>query len=103
MAARLIDRRRVLTRAAAAAAATIAAPALVRAQTSTLKITTWGGKWGPQGRLKAMPDTYICVPCSERTGGEFELEVNLNSTGKAGSLKKTGEEVQITRKRKKLK
>lgn len=57
----------------------------------------------PQGRLKAMPDTYICVPCSERTGGEFELEVNLNSTGKAGSLKKTGEEVQITRKRKKLK
>ena len=57
----------------------------------------------PQGRLKAMPDTLMCVACSGRTGGEFELEVTVNSTGKAGSLKKTGQDVQIELKRKKLK
>ena len=57
----------------------------------------------PQARLKAMPDTFVCVPCSEKTGGEFELEVTHSSTGKAGSLKKTGEDVAIRRKRKPLK
>ena len=57
----------------------------------------------PPARLKAIPDTYICVRCSERTGGEFELEVTTNSTGKAGSLKKTGQDVEIRRQRKPLK
>lgn len=57
----------------------------------------------PRARLAAIPDTYVCVDCSRRTGGEFELEVTLNSTGKAGSLKKTGEEVQVVRKRKPMK
>jgi hypothetical protein len=60
------------------------------------------GKLIPPGRLKAMPETMLCVGCSERTGGEFELEVTISSTGKAGSLKKTGEEVQVTRKRRQL-
>ena len=57
----------------------------------------------PQARLKAIPDTLICVDCSSKTGGEFELEVTVNSTGKAGSLKKTGEDVHVRRKRKQLK
>ncbi|MCI0490092.1 MAG: TraR/DksA C4-type zinc finger protein [Blastocatellia bacterium] len=51
-------------------------------------------------RLKAIPDTLVCVDCSEKIGGEFELEVNLSATGKAGSLKKTGEQVEVKRKRK---
>jgi Prokaryotic dksA/traR C4-type zinc finger len=57
----------------------------------------------PAARLKAIPDTRICVKCSERTGGEFELEVTTNSTGKAGSLKKTGQDVEIRHKMKPLK
>ncbi len=35
-------------------------------------------------------------------GGEFELEVTISGTGKAGSLKKTGEAVDARRKRKPL-
>jgi hypothetical protein len=54
----------------------------------------------PSARLKAMPDTLVCVRCSEEMGGEFELEVNISATGKAGSLKKTGQDVQVKRKRK---
>lgn len=54
----------------------------------------------PAARLKAMPETRICVGCSQATGGEFELEVTINSTGKSGSLKKTGQDVSIRRQRK---
>jgi hypothetical protein len=56
----------------------------------------------PQARLEALPDTLICV-CSEKKGGEFELEVTTNSTGKAGSLKRTGQDVEVRRKPKPLK
>ena len=57
----------------------------------------------PPARLKALPDTLICVKCSERKGGEFELEVTTSSTGKAGSLKRTGQDVEVRRKPKPLK
>ena len=56
----------------------------------------------PKARLEAIPDTLVCVRCSEKIGGEFELEVNISGTGKAGSLKKTGETVDVKRKRKPL-
>lgn len=54
----------------------------------------------PAGRLKAMPETKVCVKCSQNIGGEFELEVTVSSTGKAGSLKKTGQSIEVRRKRK---
>ena len=57
----------------------------------------------PQARLKALPDTRICLKCSESKGREFELEVTTNSTGKAGSLKRTGQDVDVRRKPKQLK
>jgi hypothetical protein len=56
----------------------------------------------PKARLKAIPDTLVCVTCSEKIGGEFELEVSIAATGKAGSLKKTGTAVDVKRKRKPL-
>jgi len=56
----------------------------------------------PQARVEALPDTLVCVKCSEKIGGEFELEVTISGTGKAGSLKKTGEDVKARRKRKPL-
>jgi hypothetical protein len=56
----------------------------------------------PEARLKAIPDTLVCVRCSEKIGGEFELEVKVSSTGKAGSLKKTGQDVSVERKRRPL-
>ena len=54
----------------------------------------------PAGRLKALPDTLVCVDCSEKIGGEFELEVTVSATGKAGSLKRTGQDVAVKRRRK---
>ena len=57
----------------------------------------------PEGRLRALPDTQVCVRCSEAIGGEDELEVTISATGKAGSLKKTGQTVSVTRKKKRLK
>jgi hypothetical protein len=57
----------------------------------------------PEARLKAIPDTLVCVGCSEKMGGEFELEVTISSTGKAGSLKRTGQDVSVERKRRPLK
>lgn len=57
----------------------------------------------PDARLKAIPETLVCVACSEKVGGEFELEVTISNTGKAGSLKKTGQAIDATRKRKPLK
>jgi hypothetical protein len=53
-----------------------------------------------EARLAAIADTLVCVRCSDRIGGEHELDVTISSTGKAGSLKKTGESVSIRRKRK---
>jgi hypothetical protein len=56
----------------------------------------------PAARLAAMPDTLLCVKCSDKMGGEYELEVTIAGTGKAGSLKKTGETVSARRTRKPL-
>jgi hypothetical protein len=49
----------------------------------------------PKERLEVLPETLVCVRCSEQIGGEFELSVTVGSTGKAGSLKKTGQELSV--------
>ena len=41
--------------AGVAAAATVGAPAILHAQTKTLKITTWGGKWGDIMKATVLP------------------------------------------------
>jgi hypothetical protein len=57
----------------------------------------------PKERVEVIPDTLVCVECSEKMGGEFELKVTVGSTGKAGSLKKTGQELSVERKPRELK
>lgn len=47
--------RRTMLRGAAAGAAALSAPAVLRAQTPELKITTWGGKWGEAMRDEILP------------------------------------------------
>ncbi|HEY7085149.1 MAG TPA: extracellular solute-binding protein [Hyphomicrobiaceae bacterium] len=47
-------RRQVLL-AAAVTGAAVAAPTVLRAQSSVLKITTWGGKWGEIMKGKVLP------------------------------------------------
>ena len=42
----------------------------------------------PAARLEALPDTRLCVQCSEEVGGDFKLTVVPESLGKESSLKK---------------
>ena len=56
----------------------------------------------PPERLEVIPDTLVCVGCSKRIGGEFELKVRVGGTGKTGSLKITGQEVSVKRQRRRL-
>ena len=51
----------------------------------------------PIERLELMPDTLVCVKCSQKIGGEFELKVSIGGTHKIGSLKITGQEVTVKR------
>jgi len=45
------------------------------------------GKVVPEERLEAIPETKICVGCSQRVGGEFVLEIEQVKTSKEGSMK----------------
>ena len=42
----------------------------------------------PTARLRAMPDTVLCVECSEEIGGDYKVTVVAENLGKGGSLKK---------------
>lgn len=51
-------------------------------------------------RLEVMPETEVCTDCSKAIGGEVKLYVGMDSTGKAGSLKKNYGGVSVTTVRK---
>jgi hypothetical protein len=42
----------------------------------------------PAERLEALPDTMVCVKCSQEMGGEFQVVVTPERTSKEGTLKK---------------
>ena len=42
----------------------------------------------PAGRLEALPETQICVKCSEEIGGEFDMYFTEDNVSKVGSMKK---------------
>lgn len=42
----------------------------------------------PAERIDALPETRLCVHCSEAVGGDFETVVVSENLAKAGSLKK---------------
>ncbi|HEX4454522.1 MAG TPA: hypothetical protein VH143_26860, partial [Kofleriaceae bacterium] len=53
----------------------------------------------PAARVAAMPGTWLCVACSEASGGELILIAKQENLGKAGSLKLNYGGVSVTRKR----
>jgi hypothetical protein len=55
----------------------------------------------PQGRLEALPETRLCVKCSQAIGGDFVVSVVTENLGKSGSLKKNygGVALRKTRRR----
>jgi putative spermidine/putrescine transport system substrate-binding protein len=61
--------RRTILRTSAVAAATLGAPSILHAQTKTLKITTWGGKWGDIMKATVLPafeKEYKCTVSADQ-------------------------------------
>jgi hypothetical protein len=54
----------------------------------------------PAERVEILPDTLICVKCSEEIGGEFIMVARPENIGKAGSMKKNYGTVRIKKIRK---
>lgn len=42
----------------------------------------------PAERIEAIPETLVCVRCSQEMGGEFKIVAIAEKTSKEGSLKK---------------
>jgi hypothetical protein len=56
----------------------------------------------PVERIEAIPETRLCVACSQAVGGEFESRFSRENLGKAGSLKKNYGGVTVRKVRRKL-
>ncbi|MCI0459883.1 MAG: TraR/DksA C4-type zinc finger protein [Gemmataceae bacterium] len=48
----------------------------------------------PVERLEVLPQTRLCVKCSEQVGGDLKLKVRTRTQGKVGSLKRTGHDIE---------
>src|ERR1043166_8964476 len=82
---RQITRRRFLASAGTAAAA-VAAPAGLRADTATLKITTWGGKWGEMMKAEIIPTFEKEFKCKVEIDSAFPYYPKLQATPKNAPL-----------------
>ena len=56
----------------------------------------------PAARLEILPETRLCVRCSQAIGGDFEVTLVQESLGKAGSLKKNYGSVSHSKKRRQI-
>ncbi len=52
----------------------------------------------PPRRLQVLPNTRLCLDCSQAVGGDFETYVISENTGKPGSLKKNYGSWKVKRK-----
>ena len=57
----------------------------------------------PAARLEAIPETRVCLECSQKMGGEFHIELVPENLSKAGSLKKNYGSFEAKKTRKPLK
>src|SRR5262245_39084305 len=53
-------------------------------------------------RIEALPETRLCVDCSQAVGGDFEVSYKQENLGKSGSLKKNYGGVQVNKRRRKI-
>jgi len=83
----MITRRNALKAGAGlAAAGTLAAPAILHAQTATLKITTWGGKWGDIMKSTALPAFEKEFKCTVQADQAFPFVPKLQASPKNDPL-----------------
>lgn len=79
---RSISRRRFLG-TTAAVVGTLGGPALLRAQTSTLRITTWGGKWGEVMKGWALPAFEKEFKCTVEVDSAFPFVPKLQASSRS--------------------
>jgi putative spermidine/putrescine transport system substrate-binding protein len=78
-----ISRRRFLaTTTTGAAAGVLGFPAVLRAQTSTLHITTWGGKWGEVQKNENLPAFEKEFKCKVEVDSAFPFVPKLQASPK---------------------
>ncbi|HZP98149.1 MAG TPA: extracellular solute-binding protein [Reyranella sp.] len=83
----MISRRNALRAGAGiAAAATLGAPAILHAQTKTLKITTWGGKWGDMMKATVLPAFEKEFKCMVQADSAFPYIPKLQASSKTDPL-----------------
>lgn len=78
--------RRTMMKAGAAAVASIAAPSILHAQTATLKITTWGGKWGDIMKADLLPAFEKEFKCTVSADQAFPFLPKLQASPKADPI-----------------
>ena len=52
----------------------------------------------PPRRLEVLPNTRLCIECSEAIGGDFKTYVTPEHTGKPGSMKRNYGSWKVKRK-----
>lgn len=60
------------------------------------------GKEIPAERIEALPETRLCLPCSQEIGGDFQRSYTQESLGKTESLKKNYGGVNVSKKRRRI-
>jgi hypothetical protein len=56
----------------------------------------------PPERMEVLPETQLCVQCSEAVGSDFETTIITENLAKAGSLKKNYGAISLRKKRRKI-
>jgi putative spermidine/putrescine transport system substrate-binding protein len=81
-----LSRRTALKTVAASAVATLAAPAILHAQVKTLKITTWGGKWGEIMKGTVLPAFEKEFKCTVSADQAFPFLPKLLASAKTDPI-----------------
>jgi ribosomal protein L37AE/L43A len=53
----------------------------------------------PPARVRAMPETWLCIECSQEIGGDFVYTATQENLAKAGSMKKNYGGISIKKQR----
>lgn len=56
----------------------------------------------PAERIEALPQTRLCVPCSQEVGTDFVRSVSQENLAKTNSLKKNYGGVSVSKKRRQI-
>lgn len=86
MTARKLTRRRLIAAGTATAVGALVAPAILKAQSATLKITTWGGKWGDIMKGRVLPAFEKEHKCSVLADQAFPFLPKLQASPKGDPI-----------------